>query len=161
MPSASHKHVCGGSGVMHGKPIGIHNLVFRNLQQGRMRLLSTKKSFAQPPPEYKSPLLAGRELWIAYPSTSTARRPDHNMLPSEPKAFDAGQPDHSGQALYEWLWQSPSPTLELAQSRCFKSPASFLTLEERTRLTYERAKKICDVYGMVLIPLHHTENQLS
>ncbi|KAM0104911.1 hypothetical protein ACP6JE_000546 [Aspergillus fumigatus] len=72
------------------------------------------------------------------------------MLPSEPKAFDAGQPDHSGQALYEWLWQSPSPTLELAQSRCFKSPASFLTLEERTRLTYERAKKICDVYGMLV-----------
>ncbi|KAF4279588.1 hypothetical protein CNMCM8057_004439 [Aspergillus fumigatus] len=72
------------------------------------------------------------------------------MLPSEPKAFDAGQPDHSGQALYEWLWQSPSPTLELAQSRCFKSPASFLTLEERTRLTYERAKKICDVYGLAV-----------
>lgn len=30
MPSASHKHVCGGSGVMHGKPIGVHNLAFRN-----------------------------------------------------------------------------------------------------------------------------------
>ncbi|KAH2724577.1 hypothetical protein KXW29_007049 [Aspergillus fumigatus] len=65
------------------------------------------------------------------------------MLPSEPKAFDAGQPVHSGQALYKWVWQSPSPTLELAQSPCFRSPASFLTLEERTRFTYERAKKIC------------------
>lgn len=64
---------------------------------------------------------------------------DHNMLPPEPKPSDAD--------LYDWVWQSPSPTLELAQSPLFKLPARFLTLDERTRLTYERAKAICDAYS--------------
>jgi hypothetical protein len=80
------------------------------------------------------------------------------MLPPEPKALDAGQPEQPDQSLYDWVWQSPSPTLELAQSPLFKltEPERFLTLEERTRLTYERAKKICDVYGTALISLRHT-----
>ncbi|KAG2418696.1 hypothetical protein HFD88_001797 [Aspergillus terreus] len=64
------------------------------------------------------------------------------MLPPEPRSSDA--------ALYDWVWQSPSPTLELAQSPLFTLPARFLTLEERTRLTYERAKKICDAYSLTV-----------
>jgi hypothetical protein len=76
---------------------------------------------------------------------------DYNMLPPEPKAFHADQPDQPDQTLYDWVWQSPSPTLELAQSPLFKLSTRFLSLEERTRLTYERAKKICDAYSTALI----------
>lgn len=70
------------------------------------------------------------------------------MLPPNPDLKIAELPD---QSLYDRVWQSPSPTLELAQSPLFKSPERLLTIEERTRLTYERARKICDVYGTVLI----------
>lgn len=66
------------------------------------------------------------------------------MLPPNPEIKHADQPD---QSLYDWVWQSPSPTLELAQSPLFKIQERLLTIEERTRLTYERARKICDVYG--------------
>ncbi|GKZ37084.1 hypothetical protein AbraIFM66950_008475 [Aspergillus brasiliensis] len=69
------------------------------------------------------------------------------MLPPEPETGHTDRPD---QALYEWVWQSPSPTLGLAQSPLFRPPALSLTLEERTRLTYERAKKICDAYGLTV-----------
>ncbi|KAF7169071.1 hypothetical protein CNMCM5623_001903 [Aspergillus felis] len=72
------------------------------------------------------------------------------MLLPEPKAFRADQPDQPDQTLYDWVWQSPSPTLELAQSPLFKTPTGFLSLEERTRLTYERAKKICDAYSLTV-----------
>ncbi|KAL4767074.1 hypothetical protein BDW60DRAFT_227045 [Aspergillus nidulans var. acristatus] len=72
------------------------------------------------------------------------------MLPPEPKAFHADEPDQPHQALYDWVWQSPSPTLELTQSPLFKIPACSLSLEERTKLTYERAKKICHAYSLTV-----------
>ncbi|GFG10538.1 peroxisomal acyl-coenzyme A oxidase 3 [Aspergillus udagawae] len=72
------------------------------------------------------------------------------MLPPEPKALHADQPDQPDQTLYDWVWQSPSPTLELAQSPLFKLSTRFLSVEERTRLTYERAKKICDAYSLTV-----------
>lgn len=70
------------------------------------------------------------------------------MLPPSPEIKHADKPD---QSLYDWVWLSPSPTLELAQLPLFKIPERLLTLEERTRLTYERARKICDVYGIASI----------
>ncbi|KAE8557110.1 hypothetical protein EYB25_001816 [Talaromyces marneffei] len=69
------------------------------------------------------------------------------MLPPSPEIKHADKPD---QSLYDWVWLSPSPTLELAQLPLFKIPERLLTLEERTRLTYERARKICDVYGLTV-----------
>ncbi|KAF3405019.1 Peroxisomal acyl-coenzyme A oxidase 3 [Talaromyces pinophilus] len=69
------------------------------------------------------------------------------MLPPNSEIKLAEQPD---QSLYDWVWQSPPPTLELARTPLFKIPERLLTLEERTRLTYERARKICDVYGLTV-----------
>ncbi|KUL91691.1 hypothetical protein ZTR_01050 [Talaromyces verruculosus] len=69
------------------------------------------------------------------------------MLPPNPEVKPAEQPDRS---LYDWVWQSPSPTLELARTPLFKTSERLLTIEERTRLTYQRARKICDVYGLTV-----------
>lgn len=66
------------------------------------------------------------------------------MLPPNPELHLAEQP---AQFLYDSVWQSPSPTLKLVQSPLFEIPGRLLTLEENTKLTYERARKICDIYG--------------
>ncbi|KAL4976061.1 acyl-CoA dehydrogenase/oxidase [Aspergillus desertorum] len=69
------------------------------------------------------------------------------MLAPEPETGHADQPD---QTLYDWVWRSTSPTLELTQSPLFRPPVLSLTLEERARLTYDRAKKICDAYSLTV-----------
>ncbi|GIK06687.1 hypothetical protein Aspvir_002337 [Aspergillus viridinutans] len=122
-----------------------------NLATAEVFPLSTWTTSTQLPVVYKYPLLAGRELWgCTFINLDSLKTTDHNMLPPEPKPFDADQLNQPDQTLYDWVWQSPSPTLELAQSPLFKKPAHFLTLEERTRLTYERAKKICDAYSLTV-----------
>ncbi|KAL4935087.1 hypothetical protein BDV06DRAFT_137715 [Aspergillus oleicola] len=45
---------------------------------------------------------------------------------------------------------SASPTLALAQSPLFKPPLRTLGLEERTKLSYEKARKVCEVYNLAL-----------
>jgi hypothetical protein len=80
------------------------------------------------------------------------------MLAPEPETGHADQPD---QTLYDWVWRSTSPTLELTQSPLFRPPALSLTLEERTRLTYERAKKICDAYSTAPIFLALSPDEFS
>ncbi|KAL4779779.1 hypothetical protein BJX76DRAFT_361441 [Aspergillus varians] len=57
--------------------------------------------------------------------------------------------------LYEQVWQSVSPTIDLAQSPLFQPPPCSLSLEERTKLTYERAKKICEVYNLTIEDVLH------
>ncbi|PLB46467.1 acyl-CoA dehydrogenase NM domain-like protein [Aspergillus steynii IBT 23096] len=53
-------------------------------------------------------------------------------------------------ALYDQAWRSISPTLELAQSPTFKPASLSLSIESRTRLTYERAKLICDAFNLTV-----------
>ncbi|KAL4882544.1 hypothetical protein BJY04DRAFT_36871 [Aspergillus karnatakaensis] len=69
------------------------------------------------------------------------------MLPPEPKSSIGAQESRS---LYEQVWQSASPTVDLAQSALFQPPSCSLGLEKKTRLTYERARKICDVYKLTV-----------
>ncbi|KAL4924190.1 putative acyl-CoA oxidase [Aspergillus undulatus] len=57
---------------------------------------------------------------------------------------------HEGQKPHKNGSGSASPTLSLAQSPLFQPPICFLSLEERTRLTYERARKICEVYNLAV-----------
>jgi hypothetical protein len=61
-------------------------------------------------------------------------------------------PDHTAavsecRALYEEVWHTPSPTLELARSQLMKPASLSLTLEERTRLTYLRARALARAYS--------------
>ncbi|KAL4869016.1 hypothetical protein BDV12DRAFT_168474 [Aspergillus spectabilis] len=69
------------------------------------------------------------------------------MLPPEPKTGNGVPRD---QTVYKQVWQSVSPTVALAQSPLFKPPPCSLTLEESTRLTYNRARKICEVYKLTV-----------
>lgn len=57
----------------------------------------------------------------------------------------------NNRSLYDQVWHSASPTAELSQSSLFKSIPLSLSIEDRTRLTYERAKVICDAYSSFLI----------
>ncbi|KAJ5657146.1 acyl-CoA dehydrogenase NM domain-like protein [Penicillium longicatenatum] len=64
-------------------------------------------------------------------------------------------PDHTAvvsecRALYEEVWHTPSPTLELARSQLMKPASPSLTLEERTRLTYLRARALARAYNLTL-----------
>lgn len=52
------------------------------------------------------------------------------------------------QKLYDLLWLSSPATLQLAQSLLFKPASILLNIEERTRLTYQRAKAICQAHSM-------------
>ncbi|KAJ5379717.1 acyl-CoA dehydrogenase NM domain-like protein [Penicillium cataractarum] len=63
--------------------------------------------------------------------------------------------DHSSavsecRALYEQIWNTPSPTLELAQSTLMKPAPLSLTLEERTQLTYQRARALAHAHNLSL-----------
>ncbi|KAL2822653.1 putative acyl-CoA oxidase [Aspergillus granulosus] len=53
-------------------------------------------------------------------------------------------------ALYEEVWHTPSPTLELARSALMKPAPLSLTIEERTRLTYQRARALAHAYNLTL-----------
>ncbi|RAL14815.1 acyl-CoA dehydrogenase NM domain-like protein [Aspergillus homomorphus CBS 101889] len=53
-------------------------------------------------------------------------------------------------ALYHEVWHTPSPTLELAQSALMKPAPLSMTLEERTRLTYQRARALAHAYSLTL-----------
>ncbi|RAH67624.1 acyl-CoA dehydrogenase NM domain-like protein [Aspergillus aculeatinus CBS 121060] len=53
-------------------------------------------------------------------------------------------------ALYEQIWLKPGPTLELAQSALMKPAPLSWTLEERTRLTYQRARALAHAYNLTL-----------
>ncbi|PYH96550.1 acyl-CoA dehydrogenase NM domain-like protein [Aspergillus ellipticus CBS 707.79] len=50
--------------------------------------------------------------------------------------------------LYDQVWQSTSPTLKLAQSPLMRHASSDLSLQERTRLTYQRAKALAEAYDL-------------
>ncbi|KAL4909250.1 hypothetical protein BDW74DRAFT_79126 [Aspergillus multicolor] len=52
--------------------------------------------------------------------------------------------------LYEQVWHANSPTLELVQTPLFRPEPNSMSLEERTRLTYKRAKKICETYNLTI-----------
>ncbi|KAL4921500.1 acyl-CoA dehydrogenase NM domain-like protein [Aspergillus aurantiobrunneus] len=52
------------------------------------------------------------------------------------------------QGLHEQVWQAASPTIQLVQSPLFKPWPGSLSLEEKTKLTYARARKICEVYNL-------------
>ncbi|KAL4860475.1 hypothetical protein BDV12DRAFT_181536 [Aspergillus spectabilis] len=53
-------------------------------------------------------------------------------------------------ALYEQIWNTPSPTLELARSPLMKPAPSSLTVEERTQLTYQRARALAHAHNLTL-----------
>ncbi|KAJ6003490.1 acyl-CoA oxidase [Penicillium sp. IBT 35674x] len=53
-------------------------------------------------------------------------------------------------ALYEQIWHTPSPTLELARSALMKPASLSLTLEEQTQLTYQRARALARAYNLTL-----------
>ncbi|PYI24352.1 acyl-CoA dehydrogenase NM domain-like protein [Aspergillus violaceofuscus CBS 115571] len=53
-------------------------------------------------------------------------------------------------ALYDQIWHATSPTLELAQSALMQPSPLSLTLEERTRLTYRRARALADAHKLTV-----------
>ncbi|KAJ5726132.1 acyl-CoA oxidase [Penicillium malachiteum] len=53
-------------------------------------------------------------------------------------------------ALYEQIWHTPSPTVELARSPLMKPASLSLTVEERTQLTYQRARALAQSYNLTL-----------
>ncbi|CEJ55040.1 hypothetical protein PMG11_01318 [Penicillium brasilianum] len=53
-------------------------------------------------------------------------------------------------ALYEQIWNTPSLTLELARSPLMQPAPLSLTLEERTRLTYQRARALARAHNLTL-----------
>ncbi|KAJ5930541.1 acyl-CoA oxidase [Penicillium verhagenii] len=53
-------------------------------------------------------------------------------------------------ALYEHVWKTPSPTLELAKSPLMQPASLSSTLEERTQLTYQRARALARAYNLTL-----------
>ncbi|KAL2830464.1 hypothetical protein BDW59DRAFT_17850 [Aspergillus cavernicola] len=69
------------------------------------------------------------------------------MITAEPEANHAVQKD---QTPYERSRQPISSTVGLAQSPLFKPSSCSVSLEERTRLTYERARSVCEVYNLTV-----------
>ncbi|RAL13722.1 putative acyl-CoA oxidase [Aspergillus homomorphus CBS 101889] len=53
-------------------------------------------------------------------------------------------------ALYDQIWHQPSPSLGLAQSDLMSPASSSLTLEERTRLTYQRARALAKAHRLTV-----------
>ncbi|KAL3428653.1 putative acyl-CoA oxidase [Aspergillus tetrazonus] len=53
-------------------------------------------------------------------------------------------------ALYEQIWNTPSPTLELAQSPLMQPAPPSMTLAERTALTYQRARALAHAHNLSL-----------
>ncbi|RDW78585.1 putative acyl-CoA oxidase [Aspergillus mulundensis] len=62
------------------------------------------------------------------------------------------EPDtvQEGSNLYEQVWQPESPTFELVQTPLFKPEPHSMSPEERTQVTFGRAKKICEVYNLTV-----------
>ncbi|KAF7587803.1 hypothetical protein BBP40_006684 [Aspergillus hancockii] len=67
-----------------------------------------------------------------------------------PPVAEPNRPVQAVQTLYDQVWRSASPTVELAQLPLFKRVERSLSLEERTRITYDRAKVICDAYDLTV-----------
>jgi hypothetical protein len=65
------------------------------------------------------------------------------MTPPETRS----KPDGQIQTIYEQVWGSASPTAELAQSSLFKPYSHSLNLDEKTRITYARARAICEAFS--------------
>ncbi|KAL3469699.1 hypothetical protein BJX99DRAFT_267941 [Aspergillus californicus] len=59
-------------------------------------------------------------------------------------------PKQAGGTLYDQVWHSPSPTAALMQLPLFKPAPDTLSVEEKTRLTYGRARMICEVYNLTM-----------
>ncbi|KAL4970661.1 putative acyl-CoA oxidase [Aspergillus stella-maris] len=66
------------------------------------------------------------------------------MLSSDTETNEVVQ---AGHVLDKQVPKSVS-TLELAQSTLFRRTPNTMSLEERTRLTYEKAKKVCEIYNL-------------
>ncbi|MCJ1398112.1 hypothetical protein MMC11_001309 [Xylographa trunciseda] len=71
------------------------------------------------------------------------------MLTPEPEGREV-YGDQIDQTLYSQVWHSTPVTLGLANSSLFKPAPQWLSLEERTRLTYERAKAFSAAYGLTV-----------
>ncbi|PWY90684.1 acyl-CoA dehydrogenase NM domain-like protein [Aspergillus heteromorphus CBS 117.55] len=52
--------------------------------------------------------------------------------------------------LYNEVWQSSWPTIELAQSSLMKPASASLSLDERTELTYKRAKALANAHDLTI-----------
>ncbi|KAL3456272.1 hypothetical protein BJX64DRAFT_294262 [Aspergillus heterothallicus] len=68
------------------------------------------------------------------------------MIPPEHSPRGHGQ----SQTLYQHMWESSSPSLELADSPLFKPYPVSLSIEEKTRITYQRARKICEAFNLTV-----------
>ncbi|KAL3455348.1 acyl-CoA dehydrogenase NM domain-like protein [Aspergillus heterothallicus] len=53
-------------------------------------------------------------------------------------------------ALYEQIWETPSLTLELARTPLMQPASPSLSLEERTQLTYKRARALAHAHNLTL-----------
>jgi hypothetical protein len=65
------------------------------------------------------------------------------MIPPETRS----KSDSQIKTIYQQVWGSASPTAEMAQSRLFKPYSHSLGLDEKTRITYARAREICEAFS--------------
>ncbi|KAL3442897.1 hypothetical protein BJX65DRAFT_312357 [Aspergillus insuetus] len=68
------------------------------------------------------------------------------MIPPETRSTS----DSQIQTIYQQVWGSAPPTAELAQSPLFKPYSPSLSLNEKTRITYARARAICEAFDLTV-----------